>query len=1284
VLVPGTQHAELRGVAAVQSLTIAALAWLYRDQPIADLGVDAHLEVVDGNEGTGRLLAVQIKSGSSFFKAPTEGGWWFRFDDDHAQYWLSHSLPVIVVLHDPDSGTTYWQRIASDTITNTGQMWKVRVPSDQLLDASARAPLSAIAQRPVEMDTVRSLCDQLPGDSRLRLLAAAAEEPRPNYVGELATLLTTAGDPAEKVAALLAETPLWLRGLNDAAMSTAWRAIAGYAVSHELGLEAIGSLKRAAGTGDHAGRWLGLAAIVAVEHAPEQSSELSSRAARTDAGAVLASIAEVLLATQRPAEWQLPELVEAGLHSEDPRVVRDAAVLRVIAEFHVAHERFDEALETLETALLIAPGNPFLQVRIADLRVPMSELARIGTTDADLARAERLAEAARRDFRRWSGPSERAAMALFRIRVVSNDVQGALKTATPLPDGEADTRETRHTPLMWHACSVAYRSGQNDLAERLLGRIQDAGARRLLDAVRDQVAHGATDEVKATWLAALDLAEDAEVLGSTLAALTGMGVWPITKLEQLRDDGQVSADAYAVLQARSEAASGDTSAAVARLREYAPTHASALGGLVETLASSGDYQGAAEACDTIGAAFSDTSWRLQAIDLWATTGRQDVARERAFRLLSRSGVPIAVKNHVRVLVLRWAQERRDWSEMAEQAAAGLEEASGSVPSTMSAPRIKAVSESAANFAWALIWAHYQAGRRDAAWGTWSTYEPSIRDAWDADFWLSLAAGRPWTVSMAERALRIADRFRDDPRLHGKALTALLSVTGGNDDVPESMPTDANVKVLDLPAHLGEQLRSMLSKLPVGVPGIIQVHKFDAQTLLDDLRQQFSDRQQLTAQVTDAVRVGQVPFGLLAVAAGRPTALAYAQRAAGVLPSATLFTEQVLKEIQAAKAALGRRVAVDISAIAVATLLPGGRIDQLRARFSQALLPVSALNDIAATRFALDQLARSSGQLGFHGGAAYVTELTEAQKGQLLARGSEISRAARAFHPFDVPDIQAMRSAFGLGRSAGAAGARDAAQDAPWLGAVQLAKDLDIPLWCDDAALRLMAAECGIQTFGTPILLHVLTEAKSVVAFTEARFKDDLDVLLSEYVVDLPLTFESLRTRAETDNWVAGAAAAVFCRPSRWADPGTEQLWVDLLMQVWDHEQTALPGWFPTAAFGVAATDEPAQVANKIAALLSLVLVRVTGVGPEPFQLLWPTALQSFEELYRKSVHRSALGTKEPATGAPRKDEIDADGAGQVLHHKVREALLTRLTNGEPSFSSHTATKIVDSTMGPEV
>jgi hypothetical protein len=93
---------------------------------------------------TGRLLGVQVKSGSSYLGGSEAGI--VYVGQGHVDYWTSFSLPVIVVLYDPAEDVMYWQVVTSETIEETEKRWKVVVPARQVLDAKALARLTSIAE----------------------------------------------------------------------------------------------------------------------------------------------------------------------------------------------------------------------------------------------------------------------------------------------------------------------------------------------------------------------------------------------------------------------------------------------------------------------------------------------------------------------------------------------------------------------------------------------------------------------------------------------------------------------------------------------------------------------------------------------------------------------------------------------------------------------------------------------------------------------------------------------------------------------------------------------------------------------------------------------------------------------------------------------------------------------------------------------------------------------------------------------------------------------------------
>ena len=126
------------GVAAVQHVIYSQMGCVFRHQPVADVGIDGTIEILEHERLTGLLVACQVKSGKSYFKEETEFGFIFRTDDAHARYWRGYSLPVLLMLHDPESGKIYWQIVNGETLESTGEMWKILVPKSNVLGGDTK------------------------------------------------------------------------------------------------------------------------------------------------------------------------------------------------------------------------------------------------------------------------------------------------------------------------------------------------------------------------------------------------------------------------------------------------------------------------------------------------------------------------------------------------------------------------------------------------------------------------------------------------------------------------------------------------------------------------------------------------------------------------------------------------------------------------------------------------------------------------------------------------------------------------------------------------------------------------------------------------------------------------------------------------------------------------------------------------------------------------------------------------------------------------------------------
>jgi Domain of unknown function (DUF4365) len=141
-----TSRTERIGVTGTQ-LIFEKLGWIFREQPIEDYGIDAHVEVVESNLATGKLIALQIKSGKSYFKEKASDGFVFRGDIEHLEYWKKHSLPVLVVLYHTDDEIAYWQVVNSVNVQKTEKAWKLIVPFNQKIDKGSLEKIQVFSEK---------------------------------------------------------------------------------------------------------------------------------------------------------------------------------------------------------------------------------------------------------------------------------------------------------------------------------------------------------------------------------------------------------------------------------------------------------------------------------------------------------------------------------------------------------------------------------------------------------------------------------------------------------------------------------------------------------------------------------------------------------------------------------------------------------------------------------------------------------------------------------------------------------------------------------------------------------------------------------------------------------------------------------------------------------------------------------------------------------------------------------------------------------------------------------
>lgn len=135
---------ERLGVNLIESKFLG-FEWIFREEPIVDMGIDAQIELCENGLPTGRLIALQIKTGKSWFKEKNKDGYTYRGSLTHLNYWKSHSLPVIVVLCDVEEQKVWWELVSAKSVSYTNKAWKMTMPYNQSLQEPCNEKLTSLA-----------------------------------------------------------------------------------------------------------------------------------------------------------------------------------------------------------------------------------------------------------------------------------------------------------------------------------------------------------------------------------------------------------------------------------------------------------------------------------------------------------------------------------------------------------------------------------------------------------------------------------------------------------------------------------------------------------------------------------------------------------------------------------------------------------------------------------------------------------------------------------------------------------------------------------------------------------------------------------------------------------------------------------------------------------------------------------------------------------------------------------------------------------------------------------
>jgi tetratricopeptide (TPR) repeat protein/predicted nucleic acid-binding protein len=1147
---------ERMGVSALDSM-VSSFGWAYRDQTVADYGIDGHIEPFDDTDRPGgRLIAVQVKSGQSYFER-TDGGWYFRGDqpkkksrpkkeDWHLQYWLGHVLPVVIVMYDPESGKLYWQLVSEDRVTFTERAWRILIPETQVLDRDAVARLREIANSvpSAKDDPLTVSIRVLPPSAAITL--EAAYETAPAGAMRLSRMLAAGrAQPGLTAETALAGQPSWISSGNGMLEA----AIGAYANDHGYPQIAQRAFTRSAEYGSaDSPRLFTIAALLALTQSDLRAGEqLLSRADAAGGTGLYWEIAHAVLADlqQDNANLSRMRVVLAGASRQD--LAAEPTYMLFLGQLAAQRLNFAEAIRWYDDALSTRSAMPGALLGKAEALIAKIGNGMSAVAFRDRLEARELAQKSLVELRRWSGPSEKALEVVLTTHMMIGAFKAAVTLATAASlGGEALDREAASGPVAIIGAQAALALGDPMRAASFAGPVAGTSADKFIQALVLDPGLPEEDQA-ATWRAALAVATDPVKQRRAVYQLAALGRLTRADLEAPHVAPHFDEAHREVLLARNDAARGDLRRAILTLRKHAGNSPAAAEMLIEVLAKAGQFDEALAECERSITRFGADKIAHDKLNLLVRAGRIPEAHGFAATLLAGPDLEPEQRITLRRRLIDHSASQGEW-ENAERQARDTYAAHPSEP----------------DFAWGLITAQANQGRLDAAWTALHDLAPAVTAAEWVPLWMDLHLRFGFTESDVDSALDYANQW---PSAAAAVFTTLLE--GAGHERPDGHPVLPDISA-DLLARLQRDLAEFVAQANGGPLGVKQLKADEIPSRLRALLASGSGR---LDQIAGLVRAGQLPLGALAAAAGRPYAGTFIERTCGTLYACTTDGTAFEQEVSAARAAINRSVVVETSALHLTTLIPD-RADKLRAAFTQVLLARPALADINAARKDLARAPGTSYSVSYDSATdSLVLSQTDPVDHQRQRRQAiELDQVARSVSVADLPEDQDSDPTH-----------------AAWLTSIDLAAHRDLPLWSDDLALRRVAASRSIPVFGTVALLTALVE-EELIADT---LRQDVISLVRAGIVELLLTFDELVIIAELDQWEPVTAARYFRRPTTWSSlPTARACLLKIAESVWQHRSDALSAWFSDACFGIMAALPAHEAMAEVHALRDEIVLRI--------------------------------------------------------------------------------------------
>lgn len=750
---------------------------------------------------------------------------------------------------------------------------------------------------------------------------------------------------------------------------------------------------------------------------------------------------------------------------------------------------------------------------------------------ADLERALEAALTARDAVRAWDGPSEDAVeIAIVAARLLGR-TQQAWRLASAPPEGTATSREAADIGVRREAATMAAQLKTPEIARQLA---VGTGPRTEHE-VEALIALFARDDEAALahFQAAIDFVDETQEVEQLSLQIALLGARS-PKLNQLPVEKQQELNLIAD-------AHGGNEEAISILRTRARSNRLLARVLIGLAIDTQDARGVAEQAEQSGRRWSDPDLLLLAAEQYIDLEEYDSAvqcAQEALRFSSPAWEGALRAHNVKVQAFT---VRGMWAPAINVAMDVLTKE----PENRSA-------------AWALTQCQYNLGRFEQAWKSYTEVggRPAPRDEQEALVRLDLWRRFERDASNIDTLRSLLEQFPDSRAVKASVVSSLLFIPLADDD-----------------SGMAERIRLMVAPLLEELPDVFVQKEIDQTNPLESFRELLRDQPD-TSEQDAKLEEGRFPIGMAATLHRRTLTEVLAVRT-----QAPLFagdTETFESEVATASAAMGSRVVVDLTALYAISAMNESLSDLLLGRFLDPMAARAQLIDAIQGCDRLAELSTLQIRLAADGSPVPISISTEEAEAR-YQRAQGIRAQFEKFTTNGTLEIANFPEIDSAGASAAFA----------WIAALDTAIEGGHALWCDDRMTRRLAAEKGVNSFGTMALIEALRRGGTLADDVAVAHQAEL---VARYFVGLGFRSDVLTHAANIDGWNPRGCAAFIAHsaPIPDADPLIAFVIDAVRRNISDPD--SMRGWIAAAATWLVRIAPSAQAAQgNLEILLSILL-----------------------------------------------------------------------------------------------